>query len=73
MPERLCGRARHRRLIGAFAVAAGFGIEEKLAEFAAAHDDYHAILLKAIADRLAEACAEWLHEQVRRHYWGYAR
>ena len=58
--------------IGAFAVAAGFGIEEKLAEFAAAHDDYHAILLKAIADRLAEACAEWLHEQVRRHYWGYA-
>ncbi|MBK7952896.1 MAG: methionine synthase [Candidatus Accumulibacter sp.] len=58
--------------IGAFAVGAGFGIETKLAEFAAAHDDYHAILLKAIADRLAEACAEWLHRLVRRDYWGYA-
>jgi len=58
--------------IGAFAVGAGFGIEAKLAEFAAAHDDYHAIMLKAIADRLAEACAEWLHAQVRRDYWGYA-
>jgi 5-methyltetrahydrofolate--homocysteine methyltransferase len=58
--------------IGAFAVGAGFGIEAKLAEFATAHDDYHAIMLKAIADRLAEACAEWLHAQVRRHYWGYA-
>ncbi|KFB66984.1 MAG: Methionine synthase [Candidatus Accumulibacter vicinus] len=58
--------------IGAFAVGAGFGIEEKLAEFAAAHDDYRSILLKAIADRLAEACAEWLHAKVRRDYWGYA-
>ena len=58
--------------IGAFAVSAGFGIEEKLAEFAAAHDDYHAIMLKAIADRLAEACAEWLHARVRREYWAYA-
>jgi 5-methyltetrahydrofolate--homocysteine methyltransferase len=47
--------------IGAFAVGAGFGIEAKLAEFAAAHDDYRSIMLKAIADRLAEACAEWLH------------
>jgi 5-methyltetrahydrofolate--homocysteine methyltransferase len=58
--------------IGAFAVTAGIGIEAKLAEFAAAHDDYQAILLKALADRLAEACAEWLHERVRREYWGYA-
>ncbi|MCM8593783.1 methionine synthase [Accumulibacter sp.] len=58
--------------IGAFAVGAGFGIEERLAHFAETHDDYHAILLKALADRLAEACAEWLHEQVRRDYWGYA-
>ncbi|MCM8612537.1 methionine synthase [Accumulibacter sp.] len=58
--------------IGAFAVSAGFGIEEKLAEFAAVHDDYHSIMLKALADRLAEACAEWLHLQVRRDYWGYA-
>ncbi len=58
--------------IGAFAVGAGFGIETKLAEFAAVHDDYHAIMLKSLADRLAEACAEWLHAQVRRDYWGYA-
>jgi 5-methyltetrahydrofolate--homocysteine methyltransferase len=58
--------------IGAFAVTAGIGIQEKLAEFEAAHDDYHAILLKALADRLAEACAEWLHREVRTDYWGYA-
>ena len=58
--------------IGAFAVTAGVGIEAKLAEFAAAHDDYHAILLQAIADRLVEACAEWLHREVRTDYWGYA-
>jgi len=58
--------------IGAFAVTAGLGIETKLAEFAAAHDDYRAIMLKALADRLAEACAEWLHRQVRTDYWGYA-
>ncbi len=59
--------------IGAFAVTAGIGIEAKLVEFAAAHDDYHAILLKALADRLAEAAAEWLHERVRIDDWGYAR
>ena len=58
--------------IGAFAVTAGIGIEKKLAEFEAAHDDYHAIMLKALADRLAEACAEWLHARVRKAYWGYA-
>lgn len=58
--------------IGAFAVTAGLGIEKKLAEFEAAHDDYHAIMLKALADRLAEACAEWLHREVRTRYWGYA-
>jgi 5-methyltetrahydrofolate--homocysteine methyltransferase len=57
---------------GAFAVSAGFGIEAKLAEFEADHDDYHAIMLKSLADRLAEACAEWLHARVRREYWGYA-
>ncbi len=57
---------------GAFAVTAGLGIDAKLAEFEAAHDDYHAIMLKSLADRLAEACAEWLHEQVRKSYWGYA-
>ncbi len=58
--------------IGAFAVTAGLGIEKKLAEFEAAHDDYRAILLKSLADRLAEACAEWLHREVRTNYWGYA-
>ena len=58
--------------IGAFAVTAGIGIETKLAEFEAENDDYRAIMLKSLADRLAEACAEWLHAQVRRDYWGYA-
>ena len=59
--------------IGAFAVTAGIGIEAKLAEFAAQHDDYQSIMLKALADRLAEAAAEWLHERVRIDDWGYAR
>ncbi len=58
--------------VGAFAVTAGIGIEQKLAEFAAQHDDYNAILLKALADRLAEAFAEALHQRVRREFWGYA-
>jgi 5-methyltetrahydrofolate--homocysteine methyltransferase len=58
--------------LGAFAVTAGLGIEEHVARFEAAHDDYSAILLKALADRLAEAAAEALHERVRREYWGYA-
>ena len=57
---------------GAFAVTAGLGIETKLAEFAATHDDYSSIMLKALADRLAEAAAEWLHQRVRTEYWGYA-
>jgi 5-methyltetrahydrofolate--homocysteine methyltransferase len=59
--------------IGGFACTAGYGIEDKLAEFEADHDDYHAIMLKALADRLAEALAEWLHEKVRRELWGYAK
>ena len=58
--------------IGAFAVTAGIGIESKLAEFEAAHDDYSSILLKALADRLAEAFAERMHQRVRTEYWGYA-
>lgn len=58
--------------IGAFAVTAGIGIEKKLAEFAADNDDYNAIMLKALADRLAEAFAEYLHQDVRTHHWGYA-
>jgi 5-methyltetrahydrofolate--homocysteine methyltransferase len=57
---------------GAFAVTAGLGIEKKLAEFEAQHDDYRAIMLKSLADRLAEAAAEWLHREVRTDYWGYA-
>ena len=59
--------------IGAFAVTAGIGIEKKLAEFEKRHDDYNAIMLKALADRLAEAFAERLHQRVRKEFWGYAR
>ncbi|MDP6435620.1 MAG: methionine synthase [Gammaproteobacteria bacterium] len=58
--------------IGAFAVTAGIGIGKKVREFEAVHDDYNAILLKALADRLAEACAEYMHERVRTGQWGYA-
>jgi 5-methyltetrahydrofolate--homocysteine methyltransferase len=58
--------------MGAFAVTAGIGIEDKLAEFEADHDDYSSILLKALADRLAEAFAERMHERVRQEFWGYA-
>jgi 5-methyltetrahydrofolate--homocysteine methyltransferase len=58
--------------VGAFAVTAGIGIERKLAEFTQAHDDYSALMLKTIADRLAEAFAEWLHRRVRVELWGYA-
>ena len=58
--------------IGVFAVTAGLGVDKKEAEFLAQHDDYNAIMLKALADRLAEAAAEWLHERVRREFWGYA-
>jgi 5-methyltetrahydrofolate--homocysteine methyltransferase len=58
--------------IGAFAVTAGLGSEEKIKEFKADLDDYSAILLESIADRLAEAFAERMHERVRREFWGYA-
>jgi 5-methyltetrahydrofolate--homocysteine methyltransferase len=64
--------ARRDDWIGAFAVTAGIGIDEHVARFEAAHDDYNAILLKALADRLAEALAEALHARVRRELWGYA-
>ncbi|QPN33062.1 methionine synthase [Diaphorobacter sp. JS3051] len=57
--------------IGAFAVTAGIGVDAKVAEFMADHDDYSAITLKALADRLAEAGAEWLHHRVRTDWWGY--
>jgi 5-methyltetrahydrofolate--homocysteine methyltransferase len=58
--------------VGGFAVTAGVGIDAHVARFEAAHDDYSAILLKALADRLAEAFAERLHQRVRREFWGYA-
>jgi 5-methyltetrahydrofolate--homocysteine methyltransferase len=58
--------------VGAFAVTAGHGLDEIVAEFEAANDDYSAILAKALADRLAEAFAEHLHQRVRRELWGYA-
>jgi 5-methyltetrahydrofolate--homocysteine methyltransferase len=59
--------------VGAFAVTAGIGIEKKLKEFENKHDDYGAIMLKALADRLAEAFTELLHKRVRREFWGYAK
>jgi 5-methyltetrahydrofolate--homocysteine methyltransferase len=58
--------------VGAFAVTAGIGLDEAKARFEAAGDDYSAILLNSLADRLAEAAAEWLHREVRRTLWGYA-
>ncbi|MBP3985208.1 methionine synthase [Pseudoxanthomonas helianthi] len=57
--------------IGMFAVTAGIGIDQHVARFEADHDDYNAILLKALADRLAEALAERLHQRVRIEFWGY--
>ncbi len=59
--------------IGAFACSTGFGIDEHVARFEKAHDDYSAIMLKALADRLAEALAEYLHQHVRKDLWGYAK
>jgi len=58
--------------VGGFAVTSGIGIEDKLEEFGKSYDDYSSILLKALADRLAEAFAERLHERVRKEFWGYA-
>jgi 5-methyltetrahydrofolate--homocysteine methyltransferase len=58
--------------IGGFAVTAGIGIDEHVRRFEADHDDYSSILLKALADRLAEALAEYMHEQVRKDFWAYA-
>ena len=57
--------------IGAFAVTTGIGIEQHIKRFEAKHDDYNSILLKSLADRLAEAYAEFLHKKVRTEYWGY--
>lgn len=57
--------------IGAFAVTTGLGVEEKCKEYEKNHDDYSSIMLKALADRLAEALAEYMHEKVRKELWGY--
>ena len=59
--------------LGAFAVTAGIGIDERVSEYEAKHDDYNAIMLKALADRLAEAFAELMHMRVRTQWWAYAR
>lgn len=58
--------------VGMFAVTTGHGVDKKVHEFQSAHDDYNAILLKALADRLAEAFAECMHHRVRTDFWGYA-
>ncbi len=65
-------QSRRADYIGAFAVTAGIGIEEHVARFEAAHDDYSSIMLKSLADRLAESFAERMHERTRRELWGYA-
>jgi 5-methyltetrahydrofolate--homocysteine methyltransferase len=61
-----------RDYLGAFVVTAGLGIDARAAAFEREHDDYSSIMLKALADRLAEAAAEYLHAEVRRVHWGYA-
>ncbi|WP_240905109.1 methionine synthase [Flagellimonas oceani] len=58
--------------IGCFCVSTGFGTQELAAEFERNHDDYNSIMIKALADRFAEAFAEYLHKEVRTNYWGYA-
>ncbi|MBZ0183988.1 MAG: methionine synthase [Melioribacteraceae bacterium] len=64
--------SRKKDYIGAFAVTAGIGIEKLIEQFEKEHDDYNSIMIKAVADRLAEAFAELLHEKVRREIWGYS-
>jgi 5-methyltetrahydrofolate--homocysteine methyltransferase len=65
--------AGHVDYFGAFAVTAGVGLEKIVAKFELDHDDYNSIMAKALADRLAEAFAEHLHQKVRKEYWGYAK
>ncbi|MFZ9046086.1 MAG: methionine synthase, partial [Cyclobacteriaceae bacterium] len=67
------GECGTKDYIGFFAVSSGFGIEQLLKEAEEAHDDYQSILLKSVADRLAEALAEMMHQRVRTNYWGYAK
>ena len=61
-----------RDYLGGFAVTTGLGVEEKCKEYEQNNDDYSSIMLKALADRLAEALAEYMHEKVRQSHWGYA-
>jgi len=70
--SRARGQKSLQDYVGVFAVTTGLGVNKKEAQFLAAHDDYNAILLKALADRLAEAFAECLHHKVRTDLWGYA-
>ncbi len=72
-PRVLNGHAPVVDYIGAFAVTAGIGIDEHVKKFEKDHDDYSAIMLKALADRLAEAFTELLHKRLRTEFWGYAR
>ena len=58
--------------LGCFVVTAGLGLDAYAAELERRHDDYNAIMAKVLADRLAEACAEWLHLRIRTHHWGFA-
>jgi 5-methyltetrahydrofolate--homocysteine methyltransferase len=67
------GTPKSTDYIGAFALTTGIGIEKKLDEFEKQHDDYSSIMLKALADRLAEAFAELMHARIRRELWGYAK
>jgi 5-methyltetrahydrofolate--homocysteine methyltransferase len=59
--------------MGCFCVSTGFGVQDLAKQFEANHDDYNAIMIKALADRLAEAFAEYLHKEIRTKYWGYAQ
>ncbi|KPK11428.1 MAG: methionine synthase [Acidithiobacillales bacterium SG8_45] len=65
-------QSRKADYLGFFAVTAGIGIDDRVATYEADHDDYHAIMLKALADRLAEGFAELMHARVRKEFWGYA-
>ncbi len=66
------GEEGARDHLGLFACSAGFGVKDLVLAFEADHDDYSAIMVKALADRLAEAAAEWVHREVRRKFWGFA-
>jgi len=59
--------------MGCFCVSTGFGVHEHAKQFEANHDDYNSIMIKALADRLAEAFAEYLHKEIRTNFWGYAK